>query len=326
MFLEKTASKNKFSGILSSITTDNCSAVLGAGDVLKDTPEFPFLAAHIGCLGHQLFLLTNIIVSEFVRAFKTIPDLELEALTFTEQLDYVIPMDEHAESDSEDESEVSGQNESYENTDHEGSQTLFDSDDAYSVAQSLESNPLFSRDSFSKLKDMTNQKEKLNTYKNLGKMINKSEDYRKITNSKINVRDYLRDPFDGVSIDPLVTLIKFTFEVRNSKIKYALFSSVVGKQFPHFQSIRWHIKFYIIEFFLENKIKIKEFLNEARDSDIEVCNILSENEIDALDMLFDALQPLAILTKVVQSHLPLISAYGPILFAARDHIESLARN
>lgn len=93
--------------------------------------------------------------------------------------------------------------------------------------------------------------EKLTDFKLLGKRINKEEEYRSDKTCKISVKSYLSDPLGGKSIDPLVTLITFTYKVRNSRLRYSLFKEVVQRQFPKFASIRWHIKFYIIEFFIE---------------------------------------------------------------------------
>lgn len=118
-------------------------------------------------------------------------------------------------------------------------------------------------------------------------------------------------------------LINLSGEIRRSVKKYKLFKKIVGKQFPHFTEIRWHIKFYIIELFLENKEKISEFLREACILDLGVRNILDKEEVNALELLFDTLKPLALITKLVQSKSSLIAAYAPILFAIKDHIGSL---
>lgn len=48
--LTNTAVKYGFSKLLSSITTDNCSAILGAADGFKYDIDFPSFRAHIGCL------------------------------------------------------------------------------------------------------------------------------------------------------------------------------------------------------------------------------------------------------------------------------------
>lgn len=87
--------------------------------------------------------------------------------------------------------------------------------------------------------------QKLAGYKTLGKRINKTESYRDGVGNRIDVRDYITDPFGGRSINPLVKLIKLSGEIRRSAKKYKLFKLIVGKQFPHFSEIRWHIKFYI---------------------------------------------------------------------------------
>lgn len=74
--------------MLSSITTDNCSAILGAGDRFKNSAEFPVLSVHIGCLGHQISLITNSVISEFAEAFNSIPDSDLEGLVSSDCTDY----------------------------------------------------------------------------------------------------------------------------------------------------------------------------------------------------------------------------------------------
>lgn len=92
--LRSTAIKYGFSKVLSSITIDNCSAILGAGDKLKNDDSFPAFESHIGCLGHQISLITNSVINEFSKCFKTIPDSELEKLLSKQRRDYDIPSEE----------------------------------------------------------------------------------------------------------------------------------------------------------------------------------------------------------------------------------------
>lgn len=222
--LKSTALNYGFSNILSSITTDNCSTVLGSGDSLKDTTDFPNLGSHIGCLAHQISLITICIIAEFSRAFLVTPDSELEIL-LQDGDDCQIPFEEYEEVEDDDFMEE---------------ETFVDDDSDRDIIEEIVGKNDYSEDdqdgdetltnaNFDLKNGLTNQKEKLNAYKNPGKRINKTENYRPETSNRISVRDYLTDPFDRKSISPLATLIKFSIEVRRSTTKYQLFNKIVKK-------------------------------------------------------------------------------------------------
>lgn len=94
-FLRSTALKYGFSKMLFSITIDNCSAILGAGDKLKGDINFPAFEGHVGCLAHQISLISNSVITEFSKSFKPIPDSELEEMLTHEKRDYKIPSGEY---------------------------------------------------------------------------------------------------------------------------------------------------------------------------------------------------------------------------------------
>lgn len=58
---------------------------------------------------------------------------------------------------------------------------------------------------------------------------------------------------------------------------------------------------------------------------MDIRNILSDDEMYALELLFDALKPLAPINKLVQSKVTIISVYAPILFAIKEHITGLEK-
>lgn len=89
--------------MLSSITTDNCLAILGIYDESKDTVDTPAFEGRIGCLGHQISLISNSVIAEFSKSSTKVPGSELEKMLSHQKKDYEISLDEYEDLGTDDE-------------------------------------------------------------------------------------------------------------------------------------------------------------------------------------------------------------------------------
>ncbi|CCD26009.2 uncharacterized protein NDAI_0G02340 [Naumovozyma dairenensis CBS 421] len=102
VLLQSTIEKYKAHGLLSSVTTDNCSQVLGAGNVLKKDHMCVNFRESIGCLAHQLALFTNDFINAITCAFSGVLDDEINRYLKEENDNEEVSPELESETDGED--------------------------------------------------------------------------------------------------------------------------------------------------------------------------------------------------------------------------------
>ncbi|KAG0668882.1 hypothetical protein C6P45_004299 [Maudiozyma exigua] len=229
--LKSTVKSYKCSKLLSSVTTDNCSAILGAADNFKDGANFPAFKGHIGCLGNQIFLISNSDVREFSKSFESISDSQFEELMDEEEADYEIPLEEYEAFD-------------------------FD-DDTDSTSENFQEKKDLLLEGFRSKRDIQEEKQKLDDYRLLGERISKTENYRDSVNERINVQLYNIDPFEVGKRFPYFTERRWHIKVyllelfSENKTKISEFLREAENKELNIQNVLSEDDMYDLEFLFE---------------------------------------------------------------------------